>query len=239
MLHKTYKFRLYTTPAQETLLRNTLETCREVYNSLLLERKVDYELTGKSPSCAEQQKHLPLWKQTHPELCNVNAQVLQDVAIRVDLAFDAFFRRVKAGENPGYPRFKGRGQYDSLTYPQVGAHGGVRFTDEGLYLSKIGNVKAVLHRPVEGKVKTCTLRVQSGKWFACFSCQVETEPLPETEEKVGMDVGLEKFAALSNGEFIANPRFLRKEEEALAKASRKLQKQKHATRKRRKAKKAL
>src|SRR5579871_1525087 len=146
MMHKTFKFRLLPTSAQETALCQTLETCRGVYNSLLHQRKHDYELFGRSPSCSEQQKQLPLWKQTHPELREVNAQVLQNVAVRVDLAFTAFFRRVKAGENPGYPRFKGKGQYDSLTYPQVGEHGGAHLADEGLYLSKLGILKIVLHR---------------------------------------------------------------------------------------------
>src|SRR5438876_11216128 len=100
-MHKTaYKFRLYPTAHQQTALGQTLETCRGVYNSLLHERKHDYELFGKSPSCSEQQKHLPLWKETHPELGEVNAQVLQNVAVRIDRAFTAFFRRVTAGEGP-------------------------------------------------------------------------------------------------------------------------------------------
>jgi len=235
MLRKAFKFRLYPTPAQQTLLRQTLETCRGVYNSLLLERKVDFERTGKSPSRSEQINQLPLWKKAHPQLGQVFSQVLQNVAVRVDLAFDAFFRRVQKNENPGYPRFKGPGQYDSFTYPQSG----FCLKEATVTLSKIGTVQAIVHRPTEGKVKTCTVRVQSGKWFACFCCEVQAEPLPETEEKVGIDVGIEKFAALSNGEFIQNPRFLRKQEQALAKAQRKLQKQKQGSRKRRKAKKAV
>ncbi|MCW3100388.1 MAG: Transposase, OrfB family [Chthonomonadaceae bacterium] len=105
MHRKAFKYRLYPTSAQETTLRQTLETCRGVYNSLLNERKHDYEVCGKSPSCAVQQKHLPLWKQEHPELCGVFSQVLQDVAKRIDKAFEAFFRRLALGEEPGYPRF--------------------------------------------------------------------------------------------------------------------------------------
>ena len=235
MQRKAYKFRLYPTCAQETALRQTLETCRGLYNSLLDERKHDYELFGKSPSCSQQQKHLPVWKKSHPELCDVFSQVLQNVAKRVDLAFDAFFRRVKAGENPGYPRFKGKGHYDSITYPQAGFFLG----EASVYLSKIGNIKAVLHRDVCGKIKTCTVSRQGEKWFVCFSCEVEVEPLPESTEQVGMDVGLLHFAALSNGEFIQNPRFFRKEEKALAKAQRKLSRQKKGSKQSHKARKVV
>src|SRR5262245_48666611 len=187
-LKKAFKFRLYPTSAQERVLYQTLETCSGVCNSLLHERKHDFEVYGKSPSCNDQMKHLPLWKQTHPQLCAVHSQVLQEVCKRVDLAFDAFFRRIQAGEAPGYPRFKGKGQYDSITYPQSGFATG----ENGVHLCKIGTIKAILHRPVEGKVKTCTLRRKGEKWFVCFCCEVEPESLPPSEEIVGIDVGLEK-----------------------------------------------
>ncbi|MCW3100015.1 MAG: transposase [Chthonomonadaceae bacterium] len=218
-------------------MRDTLQTCRGVYNSLLNERTHDYEICGKSPSRLVQQAHLPVWKQTHPELSGVHSQVLQDVVRRIDLAFEAFFRRVALGEEPGYPRFKGKGQYKSITYPQLGFAIG----ENCVILSKIGTIKAVLHRPLEGKLKTCTVRREGDKWYVTFSCEVEAEPLPPSEEQVGIDVGLKTFAALSNGEFIANPRFYRKEEKALAKAERKFDKvkNKHRSKARRKAKKVV
>jgi putative transposase len=228
----TYKYRLYPTAAQETALHGMLATACEVYNSLVNWRKHDYEVLGKAPSCGEQEKALPLWKKAHPQLCEIYSQTLQDVVKRVDRAFDAFFRRVKAGDTPGFPRFKGKGQYDSLTYPQSG----FKVLGQAVSLSKIGTVKAVLHRPVEGTIKTCTVRRQSGKWYVCFAVEVgvspcaspEAEPLSESTEQVGIDVGLNAFAALSNGEFVENPRFFRKDEKALAKAQRKADKFKHA-----------
>ena len=198
-----------------------METCRLVYNSMIAWRTQDYERTGKSPSYFEQKRALPLWKADHPRLKDVHAHVLQNVVMRVDLAFQAFFRRVKNGEEPGYPRFKGEGNYDSITYFEWG--NGCKITNEGkLHLSKIGDVKIKLHRPLIGMVKTCTIRRYGDKWFACFSTEIEATPLPPSEEVVGIDVGLEKFAALSNGECIPNPRFFRREEKALAKAQRKL-----------------
>ena len=178
-------------------------------------------MLGKSPSKFEQQAAFPRWKKEHHELSEVFSQVLQNVAVRVNLAFDAFFRRVKGGETPGYPRIKGHGQYDSITYPQAG----FGFHQGRLRLSKIGDVAVRLHRRVEGVVKTCTVRLINGKWFVCFSCEVGAEVLPPSNEEVGIDVGLKTFASLSNGENVENPRFFRKDEKALAKAQRKLGKQ--------------
>ena len=145
------------------------------------------------------QAMLPVWKLTRPALKLVHSQVLQNVSVRVDLAFQAFFRRLKAGAPAvGYPRFKGFGRYDSLTYPQYG--NGVRLDGDRLIRSKVGAVHVVLHRPVEGTPKTVTLtRSRTGKWYACFSCEVEAPPLPPTGEVVGVDVGLSSFATRSDG----------------------------------------
>jgi len=233
-----YVFRAYPTKAQETAMKQTLETCRQVYNSLLNWRKHDYDVLGKSPSKVEQQAAFPKWKQEHPELCHVYSQVLQNVAVRVDLAFDAFFRRVKSGETPGFPRVKGEG-YDSFTYPQSG----FGFYQGKLRLSKIGDIAIRQHRPIDGTIKTCTVRRVRHKWYVCLSCEVGPELLPPSEEQVGIDVGLKTFAALSNGDNIANPRFFRRDEKALAKAQRKLAKQVRGSQKslhkRRKAKKVV
>ena len=228
-------YRIYPTSAQETSLLQTLEVCREVYNSMLHWRKFDYECFGKSPSKYDQLNAIPAWKQDHPELKEVHSQVLQDVVKRVDLAFQAFFRRVKNGEEPGYPRFKGKGTYDSITFPQSG------YSVDGNYitLSKIGDIKAKLHRPIEGTIKTLTIRNRSGKWFSCFSCEVEAKPLPETNKQIGIDVGLSNFATLSDGTHIANPRFFRQDEKALAKAQHKLSKLPKGSKARKQARKAV
>jgi putative transposase len=175
---------------------------------------------------------LPEWKRNKPELKEVFSQILQNVQERVDLAFKAFFRRVKAGERPGYPRFKGKGWYDSFTYPQLG----FKLLSGKLRLSKIGDIKIKLHRPIEGKIKRLTVRRSStGKWFACFSVEIDDPPKPPWKDgsMVGIDVGLESFATLSNGEKIDNPRFFRSEEKALAKGQRRLSKCEKGTRDRR------
>jgi putative transposase len=198
-----------------------LEECRWVYNKTLETRKNAYEQEGKSLGYYDTATLLPVWKQDRPSLKTVHSQVLQNAQLRVDLAFKAFFRRVKAKEKePGYPRFRGRGWYDSMTYPQYG--NGVRLDGNQLSLSKLGQVNLVLHRELCGTPKTVTIRRQSGKWYACFSCECAVEPLPAIETAVGIDVGLTSFATLSTGKKIDNPRFFRKDEHELAKVQRKL-----------------
>lgn len=235
-MRKTFKYRIYPTKKQDRIMRQWLEECRWLFNHFLAERKNAWEQEQKSLSLYEQQASLPTLKKQRPSLASVHSQVLQNVAVRIDLAFKAFFRRVKAGEKPGYPRFRGKGRYDSFTFPQSG------FSLNGniLRLSKIGNVKVVLHRPVEGNIKTCTIkRSSTDKWYVMFSCEWEPTPLPENNEAVGIDVGLHSFATLSTGEHIENPRFFRQEEKALAKAQRKLSKAEKGTLERKKRRKVV
>jgi putative transposase len=218
---KAFRFRLYPTKAQQTKINQMLESLRWVYNETLAVRKNSWEKQKKSISLTQTNKMLTQWKKQHPELNDVFSQVLQDAQVRVDLAFQSFFRRVKAGEKKvGYPRFKGFRRYDSLTYPQFG----FKLNGDVLSLSKIGNIKIGLHRPVEGVVHRITIRRASeAKIYVAIITEVETKPKPFKDGAVaGVDVGLESFATLSNGEKIANPRFFRTEEHELAKAQRKL-----------------
>lgn len=204
----------------------TLNECRWLYNRFLEERKIAWEDYEQSLTLYSQIKTLPSLKKERPSLSTVHSQVLQNVAVRIDLAFKAFFRRVKAGDNPGYPRFRGAGWYDSFCYPQSG----YAVSSSFVTLAKIGDVKVVLHRPLEGNIKTCCIRRSStGKWFVTFSCEVPDSPLPKSKETIGIDVGLESFATLSTGEAIANPRFFRTDEKALAKAQRRMSKEAKGT----------
>ena len=237
-MFKSYRYRLYPTKSQCRTLERQLEVCRHLYNDTLAYRKDSWEKDHRQVSRFETQNRLPQLKISYPEYKEVHSLTLQNVVLRVELAFKAFFRRVKTGENPGYPRFKGRGRYDSITYSQSGF--GV---DSGkLHLSKIGDIKINLHRPIEGKIKTCTIRRKpTGKWFACFSVDMGKVVLPPWKDGsvVGVDVGLESFITLSNGEKIANPRFFREEEKELAKVQRKYSKTLKGTPERKKALKVV
>lgn len=226
VMHKTYKFRLDPTLHQRTLLIQTLELCRWVYNEALATRKNAWEQDKKSISRWETFSMIPEWKNDKPELSQVYSQVLQEVCSRVDLAFSGFFRRVKLGEKPGYPRFKGYGRYDSFTFPQSG----FSLLGNELRLSKIGVVKIIRHRQIDGKIKTLTIRRDAlENWYASFCCEVSPVPLPENKKPVGIDVGLESFATYSTGEKVSNPRFFRRDEKELEKAQCKLSKANRGT----------
>ncbi len=230
-MRKTFKYRLYPNQQQRRRLDQQLEECRWLYNHLLAERRDAWEQSQESVRLYDQQATLPALKAAHPTLAEVQSQVLQNVAVRIDLAFQAFFRRVKAGEAQGYPRFRGKGRYDSLTYPQVPVGCKLDVEVRRLRLHGVGLVKLILHRPMEGTPKTATItRSSTGKWYVCFSCAcAEPSPLLATGQQVGIDVGLRTFATLSTGTMITSPHFFRQEERALAKVQRHLSKEEPGT----------
>lgn len=251
-MKKAFRYRIFPTKHQEAILRTQLSLCCELYNAGLEERREAYRIGGKSITFTTQSAQLPDIKELRPEYEGIYSQVLQDVLHRLDKAFQAFFRRVKNGEVPGYPRFKAWFRYDSITYPQSGfsiqpsgptprgrnrkAKQWVRLT-----LSKIGTIWMKMHRPIAGVIKTCTIiRSATGKWCISFSCdEVEPELVPKSEEAVGIDVGLNTFAYLSTGDQIENPRFFRGEEHALARAQRRLSKAEKGTKMRKKRRKVV
>lgn len=235
---KTFKYRIYPTKRQKTIMEQMLHECRWLYNYLLEQRKVAWDDRQENISMYDQHMQLPQIKKDRSSLTVVHSQVLQNVSVRIDLAFKAFFRRVKSGDTPGYPRFRGSDRYDSFCYPQYGS--GIKLAGDKLYLSKAGIIPVVLHRPIEGIPKTCTVRRSStGKWFITLTCEVEQETLPESTEQVGIDVGLHAFAALSTGDVVDNPRFFRKEERALARAQRRMAKEVKETPEHAKARKVV
>ncbi|MCX6048451.1 MAG: transposase, partial [Chloroflexi bacterium] len=209
----TYKYRLFPTSAQRTKLEKVLELCRWVYNDTLAARKDTYEQTGKSLSLYETNKLLTEWKTAKPVLKEVHSQVLQNVQERVDLAYQAFFRRVKTGEEPGFPRFKGRGLYDSFTFKQSG----FKLDGGKLSLSKIGSVAIKLHRPICATIKTLTIQRDAvGNFYACFSCECKSQPLEPLPNVIGIDLGLTTFAYFSDGNQIERRRWMKKDASDIA-----------------------
>ena len=208
---RTYKYRLWPNRKQREVLFSTLEVCRQLYNDALKERREAWKLCRTCVSFSMQSAQLPACKAADPALGKVYSQVLQDVLHRVDKTYQAFFRRGR-----GFPRFKGKGWFDSFTYPQAG----FRVNGGQLSLSKIGNVKIKLHRSLQGEVKTLTLKNENGKWYACFSSILDSEPLPENHDAIGIDVGLESFAVTSDAEIVDNPRWFRAAEKELRRKQR-------------------
>jgi putative transposase len=239
-IRKTYKYRLAPTPAQEKVLEEVLWRCRELYNAGLEERKTAWEQCGVSVTFAMQSAQLPGIKDVRPEYRDINAQVLQDVLHRLDKTYQAFFRRVKNGEKPGYPRFHGRDRYNSFAYSQVGEHGGAALDGGLLSPSKIGRIPIRLHRPLEGAPKTVTVSREADGCYACISCaDVPVQRLSATGQETGIDRGLEAFATLSNGTRIFHPGWCRKAERALKTAQRPLSRRKKGSNRRRNAVKVL
>lgn len=191
-----------------------------------------------SISYGHQSAQLPEIKEIRPEYADIHSQVLQDTLRRVDKAFKAFFRRVKHGEKPGYPRFQPYGRYDSFTFPQSGFS---LTEDHRVCLSKLGTIKVKFPtgkkaNPPTGTMKTCTIKREGHHWFVVFTCEVEQEVVYHpSEEAVGIDLGLLHFGTLSDGSTIENPRHLRASELKLGKLQEALARKKRGSKRRKKA----
>ena len=232
-MKKTFKYRMYTNRETTNKAYNWLELCRKLYNNCLEERIRTYKESGKGITCNSQMLKLKSLKQEHPEYKEVGSQVLQDVLQRLDLAYKHFFRRVKNGDKPGFPRFKGYNRYHSFTLKQTG------WKLEGKYLTikNTGIFKIKLSRPIEGTIKTITIKRSPGnKWFVYFSCDnVPDKPLLYTEKEIGLDMGCENFITTSLGNKIENPRFINKSQSLLTFRQQRLARRKKGSNRRKKA----
>jgi len=231
-MRKTFKYRLFTTRLQEVALDSQLgEACR-LYNAALQERRDAYKTCQKSVNYYDQANQLREIRATKDSLL-ANYSCSQDVLRRVDKTFKAFFSRIKTGEKPGYPRFKSRRRFDSITFPSYGD--GVRLNGEVLRVQGVGNIQVKLHRPLLGDVKTVTIKRQCGKWYACFSVEYEATTFPPLDTEIGLDMGLTCFATKSDGKSVPNPRFYKQAEPKLRRAQRKIARRKKGSNRRRKA----
>lgn len=230
---KAYKYRLYPTKKQAIRLQEVLDRTRELYNAAVEERREAYRMAQVSITYYDQAAQLPAIKEIRPEYAEIHSQILQDVLRRVEKTFKAFFRRVKAGKTPGYPRFQGYDRYDSFTYPQSGFS---LSKDQRVCLSKIGTMKVKMHREIEGRVKTCTVKREGTHWYVVFTCEVEQEVVfHPSEEVVGIDLGVLHFATLSDGSTIENPRYLRCAQQQLKRLQQAMTRKKRGSKRRRKA----
>ena len=223
LMIKTYMFRIYPNKNQDVILNRTLSTCRHLYNNSLAERKKQAELNRLKKSFDVFPWEKPEWINKYDQMLDLTAtkteyqkevygQVLQDAIKRSDKSMTNFFKGF------GYPRFKGRNRYNSFTYPQ----NGFSIKDGKLHLSKIGNIKIILHQEIEGKIKTCTIKKDIDHWYVSFSCEIE-EPTPvKINTKTGIDVGLIDLVTLSNGQQVKPPKFLRESEDKLTQEQKRL-----------------
>lgn len=259
-MRKAFKYRLSPTCKQAEKLQWTLDRCRELSNAALSERKDAYKMHQRTTvyqneqgqcfiaqmeasmkvndvSYYQQKRDIVDIKAIREEYKDIHSQVLQDVVNRIEKGMQAFFRRLREGQTPGFPRFKGRDRYDSFSYPQDGyslTH------DRRVCLSKIGSIKVKLHREIQGVIKTCTVKREVDAWYVVFSCEVATPtPLPVVGSEIGIDVGVTHFAALSDETFIESPRYYRKAQGDLAVAQQALSRKKRGSHRRKKAVKCV
>lgn len=203
----TYRYRLYPTKSQRRCLDATLETCRRWYNACLEERKTSWETEKRSVGKYEQLRKVKDHRHENTYAAQLHSHILQVTTSDLDKAFQAFFRRIKAGERPGYPRFRSRDRFDSFGLKQCG--NGFRLDGRRLRLTGIGRIAVRWHRPVGGTIKTVRIRRQAGKWFACFSCEFEPTARPSGGREVGLDVGIASLLTTSDGEHVENPKWYR------------------------------
>ena len=209
-MRRAYKFRVYPTSGQASRAALCLRDHQRMYNAALEERREAWKRRKVSIRYGQQSAQLKDIRAYDPGQACWSFSSQQATLRRLDKAMAAFYRRCKAGQTPGYPRFKALDRWDSVEWPSDGD--GCKWRPEAarVRLQGIGHVKVHAHRPVEGRVKTVRLKREGHRWYVILSCDdVPTRPLASTGRQVGADVGVARFATTSDGEIIPNPRFSR------------------------------
>lgn len=222
----SYKFRLYPNKEQINLIERTFGCCRYVYNYYLAKRQDVYQTSGKTLNYYGCCKDLTLLKKQNETswLQEVDATALQASAQDLDRAFQNFFRRVKKGEVPGYPKFKSKHSHRQ-SYKSKCVGSTIKIFDNAVQLPKLGKVKCRISRKVEGRILSATIsRCSSGKYYVslCYRLDHEIPKLPTTGAVVGLDMGIKSFAVSSDGLEYANPKYLQQSEKKLARLQRQL-----------------
>ena len=233
---RTYTMRLKVTRKQDEALLHLLSQLCELYNMALQQRRNAYRELRASINYLNQQTQLTELRNGVEEYAAFPVAIQRDPLRRLDRAFQGFFRRLKCGEKPGFPRFRARARYDSFNVPK----GSFSFFDGMLKLTRLGTFRTktkckIKGEPLELRVKRC-----GNKWQAQVVCDIG--PAPEkiaVRNAIGIDLGLTTLAVLSDGTEIANPRWTRREENRLADANRNLALKNRGSRNRTKARERL
>ncbi|HEV2014501.1 MAG TPA: transposase [Candidatus Dormibacteraeota bacterium] len=204
-LRRTYRYRIYPTVRLRLALEAQLGFACQIYNAALEQRRDLWRGRRRSLTLYDQFRELTAVRASGMGPANMNCSAMRDPLRRLDRAFAAFFRRVRAAVKPGYPRFRSVRRYDSLTWLS-----GWGIHDRRLALQGIGLVKVKWHRPLPASavVRTVTVRRVAGRWYACFSLKVSrsAQVVAGVRPAVGLDLGIQHFATLSTGEHLPGPR---------------------------------
>jgi putative transposase len=233
-MQKAYKYRAYPTKEQEQAMLSLLDTHRHLYNDALSQKKHAYETEKRTITYQEQSARLTQDRKVNPYLAAANFSSCQRTLRRLDRAMQAFFRRIKTGEKPGYPRFRGYGRFDSVEFT-IGE--GAKLTKESkAYFMGVGDVKIKRHRPIEGQIKTARFKKEADGWYVIFSCVLpDFEGEPSTNPTVGIDLGLKAFFVDSEGGEVKPPKLYRKAQKKLKRLQRAVARKKRGGSNRRKA----
>ena len=213
-MRKTFKYRLFTNKTQDTVLNDMLNSARYLYNCALEQRILCWKQWRKSINYYDQANTLKEIRSFDEGIAKLNYSASQEILRRLDKSFQAFFRRIKQGEKPGFPRFKGKNYFHSIIFPAYGD--GIRLKTGKLYIQNVGSIRINLHRNLEGTIKTVTIKRQNDRFYASFSCdEVPQNILPVSTKEIGIDVGIKTFAVMSDGREIANPKYLKQSEATL------------------------
>lgn len=194
-------------------------------------------MASKSISRMDQEKSLPEVRAVRPEFTAIPIAALRGTLRNLDKAFQAFFRRCKRGETPGFPRFRGKNRWNTVTIDDLGQQNPINTVKRRLVVPKFGKVKIGLHRPLEGVPKALRITVDgAGRWWVSIACaDVPAKPFPKTGQIVGVDVGLHHFATTSDGETFENPCLLEVARVEMERAQRVVSRRKRGSKRRRKA----
>ena len=219
----SYKFRIYPTPAQIQQIQRTFGCCRFVWNHYLALRKELYEQDGKTMNYNDCSRDMTQFKKTLSWLKDIDATALQSSLRDLENAYQNFFRRVKQGQKPGYPKFKSKHER-RRSYKSKCVGTNIKVLDKAVQLPKLGLVKCRVSKAVKGRILSATISQNpSGKYFVALCCtDVEIEPLPSTGAVVGVDMGLKAYAITSDGMEYPNHKYLTKSQKKLAKLQRQL-----------------
>jgi len=233
-MRRAYKFRMRPTARQHVALAECVESHRELYNAALQERRDAWRHNQTRINYGDQSAQLKEIRREHPDVAVWSFSSQQATLRRLNNAFSGFFRRIKAGQKSGYPRFKGKNRFDSVEWPEDGDGARWHPDTSQVYLQGIGHVNVSAHRPVAGRVKTIQIRREGRRWMLILSCDdVPANPLPTTGKHAGVDVGITSFATTSDGQHVENPRWARAAGAKLTAAQQRLSRAKRGSKNRR------
>jgi putative transposase len=230
---RNFRYRLYPTRGQVVALETQLAWACDLYNAALEQRRTAYRDFGEHVRFFDQTRELTFLREDGDFPTAMNSGAQREILRRLDLAFGAFFRRVRDGEKPGFPRFRSKQRFNTLTWKRD--NGGATVVGDRLRIQGVGHIKVKWHRDLPAEPRQTRITRKNGRWYVTFVVEVGVKPLPPTGESIGVDLGVRQFATLSDGTHIVGPRPGRVAAPTIRRAQRKVARRQRGSHRRRKA----